>query len=203
MNAHRLPTPDHALHCHPATPCPLDLRLCVSMAMAGSEAGAGLLLCYELRGPLEALRLPAPQTPGPADGLWRHSCFEAFVAIQGETAYREFNFSPSGQWAAYHFSAERVRDRLAEAAAAPLRLAIDCQRAPGVARCTAWLPARALPGGPHAQALCWGLNAVVETADGQLSYWALHHPAPRPDFHHPASRTLSGTFSFAHSASTP
>jgi hypothetical protein len=27
---------------------------------------------------------------------------------------------------------------------------------------------------------------VLETLDGQLSYWALHHPAERPDFHHRA-----------------
>ena len=26
--------------------------------------------------------------------------------------------------------------------------------------------------------------AVVEETDGRLSYWALTHPAERPDFHH-------------------
>jgi hypothetical protein len=29
-----------------------------------------------------------------------------------------------------------------------------------------------------------GLTAVVEAADGSLSYWALRHPVARPDFHH-------------------
>ena len=29
------------------------------------------------------------------------------------------------------------------------------------------------------------LCAVVEHADGALSYWALAHPAGTPDFHHP------------------
>jgi hypothetical protein len=26
---------------------------------------------------------------------------------------------------------------------------------------------------------------VIEEADGRRSYWALHHPGPEPDFHHP------------------
>ena len=29
------------------------------------------------------------------------------------------------------------------------------------------------------------LSAVIEETDGRLSYWALTHPAERPDFHHP------------------
>ena len=28
-----------------------------------------------------------------------------------------------------------------------------------------------------------GLTAVLEAADGQLAYHALHHPLERPDFH--------------------
>jgi hypothetical protein len=28
------------------------------------------------------------------------------------------------------------------------------------------------------------LCVVIEELDGALSYWALRHPAPRPDFHH-------------------
>ena len=29
-----------------------------------------------------------------------------------------------------------------------------------------------------------GLSAVIEEADGRLSYWALAHPPGKPDFHH-------------------
>jgi len=38
---------------------------------------------------------------------------------------------------------------------------------------------------PDAADRSWslGLSAVIESADGRLSYWALRHPAPRPDFH--------------------
>ena len=33
------------------------------------------------------------------------------------------------------------------------------------------------------------MSAVIETDDGRLSYWALAHPAPQPDFHHRAGWT--------------
>ena len=29
-----------------------------------------------------------------------------------------------------------------------------------------------------------GLSAVIEEADGSLSYWALRHAPGKPDFHH-------------------
>ena len=29
------------------------------------------------------------------------------------------------------------------------------------------------------------LSAVIEEGNGALSYWALRHPAGKPDFHHP------------------
>jgi hypothetical protein len=35
------------------------------------------------------------------------------------------------------------------------------------------------------------LTAVIEAADGTLSYWALRHPAPQPDFHHPGGFVLT------------
>jgi hypothetical protein len=31
---------------------------------------------------------------------------------------------------------------------------------------------------------------VIEEGDGVLSYWALRHPAARPDFHHPEGFAL-------------
>ena len=56
-----------------------------------------------LRGDIARLRIPEDCTPERTDQLWEHTCFEAFFAAHGESAYREFNFSPSGQWAAYAF----------------------------------------------------------------------------------------------------
>lgn len=170
----------HPLHCHPATPAGLLLNVSVSVRWNLE----GLRLVYSLGGKVAGLRLPPATTPGPADGLWQHTCFEAFVAVEGNPAYREFNFSPSGQWAAYRFAGERQRDTAAardlpaptmQFAATPTQLKLDV-----------FLPTSALPSHPLELALC----AVIEEQDGRLSYWALQHPCERPDFHHPAGRTL-------------
>lgn len=181
VNPHRPPALAVDLICHPATPCGVPLRLQVSLAAAGSEDGPGLLLHYALSGDVTALRLPAPAAPGPADGLWQHSCFEAFVGASGDTAYREFNFSPSGQWAAYRFSSERVRDPASETPIAPH---MSWQSSVDGLSLQVWLPLLALP--PVVPGRPWdlGLTAVIETVDGQLSYWALRHSGTRPDFHH-------------------
>ncbi|WP_382326551.1 hypothetical protein ACFJGX_15960 [Hydrogenophaga sp. UC242_50] len=99
------------LRCHPATPSGVVLTVSVEVRVHAD----GLRLRYALRGDTTALRIPAPAAPVPTDGLWRHTCLEAFVAADGEAAYREFNFSPSSEWAAYRFSSERQRDEAAEA----------------------------------------------------------------------------------------
>ncbi len=180
----QLPAAAQLLLCHPATPCALDLRVSVSLAVAGSEQGPGWLLSYHLHGEVGGLRLPEPALPGPADGLWQHTCFEAFVARAGEAAYREFNFSPSGQWAAYRFSAERVRDLPAEAGQAPVVPDLQLETTENALTLLAWLPHHALPAPAAGQPLQLGLTAVLEDRLGRLSYWALRHPGARPDFHH-------------------
>ena len=164
---------------HPATPGTVVHRLDVSLA----DAPDGWRLSYRLVGALHALRLPAPaEHPGPTDGLWRHTCFEAFVGTAGHPRYREFNFSPSRDWAAYAFSAERQRDPAAPTGPAPR---IACAHDARTLTLDVWLPADALP----ATGGLLGLSAVVETTDGTLSYWALAHPRAQPDFHHPVGWT--------------
>jgi hypothetical protein len=146
-----------------------------------------LVLRYTLSGPEPlAIRWPPAQTPGPADGLWQHSCFEAFVSAPAAQHYLEYNFSPSGQWARYRFSAERVRDLAAEqqTPAGALPINWDAQ----ARMLQTQLPLADLPHSRSGWLL--GLCAVLEHADGQLSYWALHHPQPQADFHHSAGRVL-------------
>lgn len=108
------------------------------------------------------LRIAPRRPPRFADGLWRHTCFEVFVAQKGARAYREYDFSPSGEWAAYAFSSYRQRSTRE----------IVRPRWKGLA---ATIPARGR--------LKIGLCAVIEERDGALSYWALRHPAGKPDFH--------------------
>ena len=161
------------LHCHPGCPPPSGLALTVDLAW---RADGGLSLTYHCVGPLGEVRLPARQAPGPADALWRHTCCEAFIAPVDGTNYREFNFSPSGRWAAYDFADYRQRNAHWLAPAAP-----DCHFSADAERLclAATLPAALLAAGP----VLLGLSAVIETRAGDLTYWALSHAGARPDFH--------------------
>jgi hypothetical protein len=63
-----------------------------------------LALTFVLQGDLASLRIPAQRPCRRVDELWRHSCFEAFLMAGDGPGYREYNFSPSGEWAAYAFA---------------------------------------------------------------------------------------------------
>ena len=179
--------PPLILQSHPATLAGVALAASVAV----SWTPEGLQLVYTVAGDCSTLLVPpAVENPGPADGLWRHTCLEAFVAIEGETAYREFNFSPSGQWAVYRFDSERVR--AADESPTKGHPAIQAQASAERLALTAHLPWTLL----LAPGTVWfvGLCAVIEETGGRLSYWALEHPEPQPDFHHLASRTLRLAF---------
>jgi hypothetical protein len=132
---------------------------------------AGLRHRYELDADLERLRVPQAGPVRPGDRLWQHTCFEIFVSAR-MPAYQEFNFSPSGERAAYAF--RRYREGVPTLAKAE---ALQVGRNPKLTL-EATIP---LDPGPARVALA----AVVESTDGALSYWALRHPAGKPDFHHP------------------
>jgi len=72
-----------------------------------SDAAGLLSLVYRLAADPAALRLPGASQPRRADGLWRHTCLEAFVRTGGGPGDLEFNHSPYGEWAAYCFDARR------------------------------------------------------------------------------------------------
>lgn len=167
---------------HPTEQGPQGLS--VSVSVPALPPAGDWCLCYEIRGDVGDLRLPEPATPGPADGLWRHTCLEAFVREGEGPTYREFNFSPSGQWAVYRFRAER--ERAPQDPPPSLGPAIGLEPGPDVLRILVRVPHALLPERPGAI----GLTAVIETRDGRTSHWALHHPRPeRPDFHHAAGWT--------------
>jgi hypothetical protein len=82
-----------------------------------------LVVDFRLDADRERVRIPPRRKPRFADGLWRHTCFEVFVAKKGARAYREYNFSPSGEWAAYAFSSYRKRGP-AKIAGGPLQIGL-------------------------------------------------------------------------------
>ncbi len=129
---------------------------------------------------LGKLAIPAAQPSEPTDGLWQHTCFEVFLGVPGEPQYREYNFSPSGQWAVYAFNAWRERSEDFAPAAAP---EIHCTQDEGTLVLEAHVPAELLPTVPAGSDLQVNLAAVIERKDGQLEYWTLRHVAAQPDFH--------------------
>ena len=167
-------TTAHALRRHPASQCVAvrAIEACARLAENGN-----LALSYRLHGDPESIRIPEPALPSASDGLWQHTCFEAFVAAVDGPEYREFNFSPSGQWANYRFSAGRQRDFGFIPAVAPQ---IAFHRCTDGRRLDAVIASELLPAGAI---LNIGLAAVIEARDGSASYWALTHCAAQPDFH--------------------
>ncbi|MDD2408919.1 MAG: DOMON-like domain-containing protein [Tepidiphilus sp.] len=143
-----------------------------------------LLLGYTLLGELDRLRIPDAGAVLPPQRLWAHTCFELFLAREGGGSYREFNFSPSGQWAFYAFSAYREPAPAPQPSAPCLRW----QRALGRLGLDVRLPPESLL--PGQGALRLGLAAVLEGHGGEFSWWALVHPPGRPDFHAPEGFAL-------------
>lgn len=170
------------LVCHPATPCPIALQIGVHPTVLAAQSKVRLV--FMATGELHRVRIPLPVAhPAQTDGLWQHTCFEAFVAAPQGAGYQEFNFSPSGQWARYAFKAERERDLQGAALEAP-EMTVSTSSAK-------LLLSAQITAEPTWASTAWGLSAVIELDDGSLSYWALHHPAAHPDFHHQGSWTLN------------
>ena len=149
--------------------------------------GGGVHFGYRLEGGIEALCVPEARTPDPWP-LWQHTCFEAFLCVSGEARYREYNFSPAGLWAASEFRRYRELDHEIGRATGggdegegEGGVIVSSARSEDVLTLAAEVPAALLPGGPLLRV---GLSAVIEYADGQREYWAVHHPAEQPDFHH-------------------
>lgn len=137
-----------------------------------------LALTYTLTGNCPQLQIPPARHPARADNLWRHTCFEAFLSLPGDTAYQEWNFSPSGEWAVYHFRGYRDRLPLQDDAHAPVLSVHQTREQLG-------LQARIrLPHQLAMHPLQLAVSAVIEEDGGTLSYWALKHPLSKPDFHH-------------------
>ncbi|MDH5556301.1 MAG: DOMON-like domain-containing protein [Alphaproteobacteria bacterium] len=163
------------------------------MAATGVEAEAArpgsdsLLLRFIVTGVIADLFLPPATATERTDELWRHTCFEAFVRAGPGTAYYEFNFAPSTQWAAYRFDGYRCGMSVASTMGAPR---IEVRSDGGSYELQASLALDHLPDLPRDAAWRLGLSAVIEEADGNISYWALAHPPGKPDFHHSDCFTL-------------
>lgn len=176
------------LHSHPHTPCPAIRAFSARLHRSAADR---LELQYRIDGDIAELLIPtliqdeAGRTR--QDGLWKHTCCEVFLrraVLQGARVerapgYYEFNFSPSGAWAAYAFDSYRTGMRALEVAEPPAiavrqtddRLTIDV---------AITLPQDVVA----ADSETVSLTAVIEDRAGRISYWAVAHAPHKPDFHH-------------------
>jgi len=178
-----------ALRLHPDSLCLAATRIDVEVAR---RRGGGIVFSYFVTGRTGDLRIPPITSATRADELWRTTCFEAFVRTSASSGYYEFNFAPSTQWAAYEFSGYRSGMRAATDIGAPR---IEVQTSPELFTLRASLELGRLPSLPGDAVWSLGLSALLEETNGRKSYWALAHPAGKPDFHH--------SDCFAHQLSAP
>lgn len=166
----------HPLMLHVA--CDLGPIRAVTASISATPDGCAAE--FRLDGDVQGIVVPPATTPSRHDNLWQTTCFEIFWQPLAGTAYREFNLSPSGQWAAYDFDSFREGMRDAPVGA----IAISCSHDGAGLILTAHIAAD-LP--DPAQV---ALNAVIEHADGTKQYWALAFPPGKPEFHSEANRAI-------------
>lgn len=147
-------------------------------------------LQYTLEGNLSRIRIPSRRPAVAMNELWKHTCFEAFIvpspgADTHDAAYRELNFSPSSEWAAYSF--DRYREGMAPIA---MTSPPDIRTEHTVNELRVNVRVDLAPLVDTTRNIRLALSAVIEDDTGAISYWALKHAPDRPDFHHPAGFIL-------------
>ena len=167
-----------ALKIHPNSRCTAATHIEVDVARPHPSH---LALHYFVTGKSSDLRMSPVTTPTRADGLWRHTCFEAFVRASPSAAYYEFNFAPSMQWAAYRFRGYRSGMSVAGGVCAPH---FSAQSDGKCCELQVSLELDGFPDLPDDAPWYLSLSAVIEETSGRMSYWALAHPPGEADFHH-------------------
>ncbi len=137
---------------------------------------------YIVEGRIDSITIPEPAQPLRGDRLWETTCFEAFLKPIETSRYREFNFAPSGRWAAYEFEAWRAGMVQTHLPAKPeIRAFQECNRLIVDVALSLDIP-------PASHRL--SVTAIIDEGGGRRSFWALKHPPGEPDFHDPACFAL-------------
>jgi hypothetical protein len=159
---------------HPATP-PGAIH---TVEAELQRVPGGAVATFRAIGDVSQLVIPASTPPVRTGGLWQSTCFELFVAGEGDT-YREFNFSPSGAWAAYAFDGHR-RGMRETSADIEIEKILNSESLSVVAKIQSEFhdPAHV------------GLTAVILETSAVTGYWATAFAPGEPDFHAAAVRSL-------------
>lgn len=159
---------------HPAHLDTILDGISVKVSRVGTDV---LKIEYVAVGSIGQISIPAPEIPEMSEGLWQHTCFEAFVGLGDARAYVEYNFSPSRRWAMYRFEDYREGKHMPPGFGSP-DIYLE-QSGPRFAL-TAWIDLQPLT---FANPVSLGISTVIEAKTGERSYWALEHSADEPDFH--------------------
>jgi hypothetical protein len=170
---------------HPASAAGAIDRIVAAVAI--DRPRSALRIRFRVEGDVSRLDVPVKEAARRADGLWQHTCFEAFLRADADDGYHEFNFSPSGAWAAYRFSGRRTGRESPEVPAPGIEL--DCRA--DALEMKATVAIDSLTSLVRSPLVHVGLAAVIEERDGSHGYWALAHSAAQPDFHDPRTFLLT------------
>jgi hypothetical protein len=139
-----------------------------------------LTIHYSLMGNAELIRFPEISShPTRKDDLWRATCYEFFLAIPDGSQYWEFNMSPSGDWNIYHMDAYRRVGFREETSIPQLQFSIRRELKCVLVEAMVDLNSMFAVENP----IQAGVTSVIQTKDGNETYWALSHPSSQADFH--------------------
>ncbi len=161
-----------------------------NIAITGTIArqNSVLTLHYSLTGDMKKIFLPSRSAhPCRKDELWKRTCFEFFLAVKDQPQYWEFNLSPSGDWNVYRMDAYRRIGFREETSIQ--RLQFEVEKSERLFTLEAAIDLSPIP--HMEQDLEIGVTTIIQTQDGNETYWALVHPAPQADFHKRESFTLA------------
>ena len=161
---------------------PFPVAQIPSLEITGRVARQGNLLSihYLVRGDIESILLPVPSdSPTRKHDLWQATCFEFFLAIKDQRHYWEFNLSPSGEWNAYHMDAYRRIGFREETTISnlPFEFTQDADKL------SLDFSVGLTPIIRAEQTVQVGITAILQTTEGNETYWALAHPGQQADFH--------------------
>ena len=154
-----------------------DCAVVSSITFNAARTETGLSLHYQVQGNIAQIKRPEAPGGSRLDALWRTTCFELFLRAGDAPSYFELNFAPNGDWAAYRF--DRYRENMQSADVSPPTIATRLEKD----RLTVEVELSPPFLGTPASELVLGPAVIIETLDSVRSYWALHHPVDRPDFH--------------------
>jgi len=148
-----------------------------SISFQAVRQNEALRMDYHLLGNPEHIEMSLEPGGCRRDELWQTTCFEAFLRQDGAEGYIEFNFAPNGDWAAYQFDHYRSLPCDLEISAPVITCSVTSD---GI---VVSVSVSGLPTVYQAPNILLGPAVIIESQDKTRSYWALHHPLSKPDFH--------------------